>query len=57
VPAKSKAQFRFFKALENNPELRKKHNISKEEAEEYTKDNKGKKRFSKLREYVSKKAK
>ena len=55
MPAKSKRQFRFMKAAENNPEFAKKVGIKPSIAKEYTEDNVGKKRFSKLREKVSKK--
>lgn len=48
MPAVSQQQFKFFKALENNPELRKKHKISKKEAKEYTNENVGKKSFKNL---------
>ena len=54
MPAKSKAQFRLMKAIENNPELAKKIGMSQEKAKEYTKSNVGKKRFSKLKEKLSK---
>lgn len=57
MPARSKAQFRLFKAAANNPELRKRLGMSKETAEEYTESNTGKKKYSKLREIVSKKKK
>jgi hypothetical protein len=50
MPAKSKAQFRLMKAAENNPEFAEKVGISQEAAKEYTKGNKGKKRFAKLKE-------
>lgn len=52
MPAVSKAQFRFFKMLENNPKMRKEKGISKETAKEYTSENKGKKGFSKLKEKI-----
>lgn len=52
MPAKSRSQYRFMKAAEKGyidvPGL------SKEEAKEYTKENKGKKRYSKLIEKVKK---
>lgn len=55
MPAKSKAQFRFMKGVEsgsiNAPGL------SPEQAAEYTKENKGSKRFSKLKEKLKKKDK
>ena len=50
MPAKSKAQFRLMKAVENNPEFAKKVGIDPEVAKEFTKANKGKKKYSKLRE-------
>lgn len=50
MPAKSKAQFKLMKAAENNPEFAKKVGISQEVAKEYTKGNKGKKRYAKLKE-------
>lgn len=50
MPAKSKAQFRFMKAAANNPEFAKKVGIKQKDAEEFTKENKGKKRFSRLKE-------
>jgi hypothetical protein len=50
MPAKSKAQFKLMKAAENNPEFAKKVGISQEVAKEYTKGNKGKKRYTKLKE-------
>lgn len=53
MPAKSKAQFKFMKAAENNPEFAKKVGIEPEVAAEFTKGNKGKKRFAKLKEKVS----
>jgi len=50
MSAKSKQQFRFMKAAENNPEFAKKVGIEPEVAKEFTKGNKGKKRFAKLRD-------
>ena len=50
MPAKSKAQFRLMKAAENNPEFAKKVGIEPSVAKEFTKANKGKKRFAKLKE-------
>lgn len=50
MPAKSKAQFRLMKAAETNPQFAKKVGIDPEVAKEFTKSNKGKKRYSKLRE-------
>lgn len=57
MPAVSKAQYKFFKMLENNPDLAKKHGMTSQEAAELTKENKGKKRFSKLIEKINKKDK
>jgi hypothetical protein len=57
MPAKSKQQFKFMKAAENNPEFAKKVGIEPEVAAEFTKGNKGKKRFAKLKEKVSGKEK
>jgi hypothetical protein len=50
MPAKSKKQFKFMKAVENNPEFAKKVGVDPEVAKEFTKGNKGKKRFAKLRD-------
>ena len=55
MPAKSKQQFKFFKMLENNPELAKEHGISTEKAKEMTEDNVGNKRFSRLKERIKRK--
>lgn len=57
MPAKSKAQFRLMKAAEHNPEIAKKVGISQETAKEFTASNKGKKRYSKLREKLGCKCK
>lgn len=54
MPAKSKAQFRLFKAAENNPEFAKKVGISKQTAKEFTKDNTGKSAYSKLKDRLKK---
>ncbi len=54
MPAKSKAQFRLMKMLENNPKLAKEYGISREQAREFTEENIGNKRFSKLKERLSK---
>jgi hypothetical protein len=56
VPAKSKQQYRFFKAIENNPEFAKSAGVSQKVAKEYTKGNKGKYAFSKLKERIFKKS-
>lgn len=53
MPAKSKAQFKFMKAVKSG--YIKVPGLSKKEAKEFTEENKGKKRFSKLKEYVRKK--
>jgi len=55
MPVKSKAAFKFFKAIENNPEFAKKAGVSKDVAKEMTKGNKGKYAFGKLKERISKK--
>lgn len=57
MPAKSKKQFRFMKAAENNPDFAEKVGIDPEVAKEYTQENVGKKRFAKLKEKVSGKKK
>jgi hypothetical protein len=57
MSAKSKAQFRLMKAAENSPEIAKKIGISQETTREYTASNKGKKRYSKLREKLGCKCK
>lgn len=50
MPAKSRKQFRFWKALEHNEELRKEKGISEKVAKEYTKENKGKMSYKNLPE-------
>jgi hypothetical protein len=55
MPAKSKAQYRLMKAIENDPEVAKRIGMSQEKAKEYTKSNVGKKRFAKLKEKLGKK--
>lgn len=55
MPAKSKAQFRFMKMMEHNPEVAKEKGISPEQAKEYTSHNVGEKKFSRLREKIGKK--
>lgn len=55
MPSVSKKQFRFMKAAANNPKFAKKVGIKPEVADEYTKENVGKKKYSKLREMISKK--
>jgi hypothetical protein len=54
MPAKSKAQFRLMKAAANNPKFAKKVGIKPSVAEEFTKENVGKKSYSNLKESVSK---
>jgi len=48
MPAKSKAQFRLMKAVENDPNIAKKTGIPRSVAAEYTASNVGKKSYSKL---------
>lgn len=50
MPAKSKAQFRLMKAIENDPKIAKKVGISPSTASEYTHSNVGKKSYGKLPE-------
>lgn len=52
MPAKSKAQYKFFKMLEHNPELAKEHGMTTEQAAEFTKENVKNKRFAKLIEKI-----
>lgn len=54
MPAKSRQQFKFFKAIENDPRLQKEHGVSKETAQDYTKDM-TKDKFKRLKERVGKK--
>lgn len=53
----SKAQFRFMKMLQHNPEKMKNRpkGLTPEKAKEFTEGNAGKKRYSKLKEFVGKK--
>ncbi len=53
MPAKSKQQFKFMKAVEKG--YIKVPGLSKKEAAEFTKGNVGSKRFSKLKERILKK--
>jgi hypothetical protein len=53
VPSRSKAQFRFFQAMKNDPEQAKEMGLSKETIKDYT--SMTKKRFAKLKEKISKK--
>lgn len=53
MPAKSKQQFKFFKAMEEDPKLAKEHGVSPKVAHEFT-DGMTKKRFSKLKQKISK---
>lgn len=48
MPVKSKAQFRLFKAAENNPKVAKKLGMSQSKAAEMTEANVGKKSYGKL---------
>jgi hypothetical protein len=57
MAAKSKKQFIFMKAAEHSPEFAEKAEIEPSVAKEFTKENVGSKRFSKLREKVSGKKK
>lgn len=50
MAVKSKRQFRFFKMLENRPDIRKEKGISHTAAKEMTKANKGSKAFKNLPE-------
>jgi hypothetical protein len=52
MPAKSKAQYKFMKAVESGS--LKVPGLSKKEAKEYTKSNVGSKRFSKLKNSLKK---
>jgi hypothetical protein len=56
MSAKSKQQFRFMKMMENDPEKAKEAGIEPSVAKEFTKGNKGKKRFAKLKEKLGCKA-
>lgn len=57
MPAKSRSQFRLMKAAANDPKFAKKVGISPDVADEFTKGNVGKKRFSKLKERIGPKKK
>lgn len=48
MPAKSQAQFRLMKAIENDPKVAKRVGMSSKAAAEYTSSNVGKKAYSKL---------
>lgn len=50
MPAKSKAQFRLMKAIENDPKIAKKIGMSSSAAAEYTASNVGKRQYGKLPE-------
>ena len=50
MPVRSKAQFRFMKMMEHNPEIAKKEGIKPSVAKEMTEPNVGKKAYSKLPE-------
>jgi len=54
MPAKSQAQFRLMKAVENDPKVAKKVGISRSTAAEYTQSNTGKKAYSKLPQKMAK---
>ena len=54
MPAKSKAQFRFMKAAENDPRFAKKVGIKPSVAKEYTESNVAKKAYAKLPEKKAK---
>lgn len=53
MPAKSKQQFKFFKAMENDPKLAKQHGVSPEVAHEFT-SGMTKQRWSKLKSKMGK---
>ena len=48
MPVKSQKQFKFFKAIENNPEFAEKVDVDPKVAKEMTKGNVGKKAYKKL---------
>lgn len=50
MPATSKRQWRFFKAIEHNPKLAKEKGMKPSTAREYTKENKGKTSYKNLPE-------
>lgn len=54
MPSRSKSQYRFFKAIQNNPQLAKEKGISPSVAKDYT-EGMTKQRFSKLKEKLKKK--
>lgn len=54
MPAKSRAQAKFMYAMQENPKLAAQHGIKPEVAQEFT-QGMSKKRWSKLKEKVSKK--
>ena len=55
MPAKSKQQFKFMQAAAHDPAFAAKVGIKPEVAAEYTKENVGNKRYSKLKERLGKK--
>lgn len=55
MPAKSKKQFKFFKAVENNPKFAEKVGVSPSIGAEMTKGNVGDKAYSKLKERLKSK--
>jgi hypothetical protein len=54
MPSKSKQQFKFFKAMEENPALAKERGVSPKVAHEFT-QGMTKRRWSKLKDKISKK--
>ncbi len=55
MPAKSKAQFRFMQMLAHDPKKAREHGMTSEQASEYTSENKGSKKYSRLKEMLKKK--
>jgi len=55
MPAKSKSQMRLMEAAAHNTDFAKKVGIKPQVASEYTKENVGNKRYSKLKERLGKK--
>ena len=55
MPAKSRSQFRFMEMAAHNPEMAKRVGIKPSVASEYTKENVGNMRYSKLKERLGKK--
>lgn len=50
MPASTKRQFKFFKMLEKNPELRAEKGLTEKQVKEFTKENTGKKSYKNLPE-------